>query len=160
MAKIKYEAPTKQIPLPRGESMTVRGLGFEDISLLIADHVEEITEIVELWQSSKTDIFSQANLQTFVLTLVRHSPTLVAEVISRGADATDEIETVRKLPFAIQIAAMSEIGNMTMEDLGGLGNLAAVAATVVKGLTDKGESADPTPPAKPLVDSSMESETT
>ena len=67
------------------------------------------------------------NLQQFILTLVKDFPELAAEVISAGADEFNDLATAkaRRIPIASQIAALTAISRLSMEDAGGLKNLLA-----------------------------------
>lgn len=128
-----YEIPKERIPLPgkavNGEKpfFEVRGLGLDDLTLLIHLHLGPITKAVKLYQEQKEDVLATGNLSEFIMTLARDFPALVAEVISAAADSLDDEtrEKARKLPLPTQLAAMSEITKLTMEEVGGLKNLLA-----------------------------------
>jgi hypothetical protein len=105
----------------------VRGLCLEDMTFLVQRHLGPITRALKLWQESREDVIRTGNMQQFVLSLVSDFPELAAEVISAAADELDEGATAkaRQLPIASQIAALTAISRLSMEDAGGLGNLLA-----------------------------------
>jgi hypothetical protein len=129
----EYVIPKAAVPLPGKSkdgtkpSFEVRGLCADDLTFLISLHHEPITRALKLYQESREDILATGRLNGFVLTLIKDFPALVAEVISAANDALDD-ETravVRKLPITTQLAAVTEIVRLTVEDAGGLKNLFA-----------------------------------
>jgi hypothetical protein len=128
-----YQIPRSRITLPGkpvgGEKpfIEVRGLCADDLTFLIGQHLGPITRAVKLYQESREDVMTTGNMAGFVMSLARDFPDLVAEVISAACDSLDD-ETrnvARQLPITSQIAAMSEITKLTLEDAGGLKNLLA-----------------------------------
>jgi hypothetical protein len=105
----------------------VRGLCLDDMTFLIQRHLGPITRALKLWQESREDIIRTGNISQFVMVLAKDFPELAAEVISAAADELDDAATAKagKLPIAAQIAALSAISRLSMEDAGGLGNLLA-----------------------------------
>jgi hypothetical protein len=105
----------------------VRGLCLDDMTFLIQRHLGPITRALKLWQESREDVIRTGNVSQFVMVLAKDFPELAAEVISAAADELDEAATAKagKLPIAAQIAALSAISRLSMEDAGGLGNLLA-----------------------------------
>lgn len=129
----EFMIPRSRITLPGpakgGEKpfFEVRGLCLDDMTFLVSQHVGPITRALKLYQESRDDILTSGNLQGFVLTLARDFPDLVAEVISAASDSLDD-ETrkiAKTLPIGVQIAAVTEITRLTLEDSGGLKNLLA-----------------------------------
>ena len=157
---IIYKQPTVDIPLPGGGVMPVRGLTFEDISALVTGHLVAITALTERWQATKGDVFANTNVQAFVIQMATSAPEVVAEIIAFGADSPEDIAVAARLPIAVQIAALGEIVRLSVDDLGGLGNLVAVLGPLVKSLVAKGGLGSLIPPQKPLDDSSTDSDPT
>lgn len=128
----KFKTVRSEVPLPgENPAIHVRGLGLEDFSVLITDHLALITEAAERWAAMKKDVYAKANLQGFILVLARDFPQLVSEVISIAADEP-ELKGFR-LPIGPQMAAITEIARLTLVDAGGLGNLLAVLGSALKG---------------------------
>lgn len=135
MGKLKaYRPPTADVPLNSEISITVRGLGLDDLSHLIANHLDGISKAADLYSRSKADIFATKNMQGFILTLAKDFPGLVSEVISVACDEPDAKDV--KLPFPIQLRALTEIVKLTLEDAGGMGNLFATLGSLWQGARD------------------------
>lgn len=127
----KFKIVRSEVPLPGDNPpIQVRGLGLEDFSVLITDHLALITEAAERWAAMRKDVYAKANLQGFILVLARDFPTLISEVISLAADEP-ELKGF-KLPIGPQMAAMTEIARLTLVDAGGLGNLFAVLGSALR----------------------------
>lgn len=128
-----FQIPRSRITLPGkavdGERpyFEVRGLCLEDMTFLISQHLGPITRALKMYQESREDILKTGNLQGFVMALARDFPELAAEVISAATDAPDaETKKIaRALPISVQIAALTEITRLSLEDAGGLKNLLA-----------------------------------
>jgi hypothetical protein len=132
MGLTSYRAPTTNIPLGKDNSFTVRGLGLDDFSVLIANHLSAITQATEAYELFQRSSGKIASMQGFFMILLKEYPGLMSEVISIAADEPDA-KNIR-LPMAIQTSALSEIGRLTLTDAGGLGNLLAMLATLLKGV--------------------------
>lgn len=127
----KFKIVRSEVPLPGDNPpIQVRGLGLEDFSVLITDHLALITEAAERWAAMRKDVYAKANLQGFILVLARDFPGLISEVISLAADEP-ELKGF-KLPIGPQMAAMTEIARLTLVDAGGLGNLFAVLGSALR----------------------------
>lgn len=127
----KFKTVRSEVPLPgENPSIHVRGLGLEDFSVLITDHLALITEAAERWAAMRKDVYAKANLQGFILVLARDFPGLVSEVISLAADEPELRDF--KMPIGPQMAAMTEIARLTLVDAGGLGNLFAVLGSALR----------------------------
>jgi hypothetical protein len=128
-----YTIQREQIPLPGPAKggvkpfFEVRGLCLDDMTFLVQRHLGPITRALKIWQEQREDVIRTGNLSQFIMTLAKDFPELMAEVISAAADELDDgaTATARQLPIATQIAALSAISRLSMEDAGGLGNLLA-----------------------------------
>jgi hypothetical protein len=129
----EYTIPRERITLP-GKAVNgvkpfieVRGLCLDDMTYIVQNHLGPLTRAMKTWQESKADIIRTGNLQQFLLTIIKDFPDLAAEVISAAADELSEAATAtaKRLPLASQISALAAISRLTMEDVGGLGNLLA-----------------------------------
>ena len=132
MSWTDYAAPTADIPLGGDATGRVRGLNLDDISILVTDHLPAITKAVTLYAASKGDVYTKTNIHAFVIQVASEFPTLLSEVISLAAD--EPALKGRKIAMGVQIAALTEIVRLTLEELGGLGNLSLVVANLAKGV--------------------------
>lgn len=131
MSWADYQPPTAEVPLGGGKTGTVRGLNVDDLSTLLSSQLDPVAEAVALYAASKKDVYTTANLHAFVISCAKQFPSLVSEVISLAADEPSLRE--KKIGIGVQIAALNEIVRLTLEELGGLGNLSLVVANLAKG---------------------------
>lgn len=127
MGLLQHQTPRVTVPLLDGNSVSLRGLGLDDIGALLAENLEDMSKIAELYTDQKVSIFSQKPFHDFLISLANKFPHLTMEVISRAADEPEAYEV--KLGIGIQIACLTAVLKMTVEDAGGLGNLFAQIRT-------------------------------
>lgn len=138
MSWADYQPPTAEIPLridPETQQPVmgrVRGLNVDDLAILIGNHLEPISKALALYTASKKDVYTASNLHAFVIQTASEFPGLIAEVISLAAD--EPSLKGKKIAMGVQIAALNEIFKLTLEELGGLGNLSLVVANLAKGV--------------------------
>ena len=132
MSWADYQPPSIDVPLGGGATGQVRGLNVDDLSVLITNHLEPIVKATELYAKSKTEVFTQVSLHAFVLSIAKEFPSLVTEVISLAAD--EPSLRGKKIALGVQIAALDAITKLTLEEMGGLGNLSLVVANLAKGV--------------------------
>lgn len=132
MSWADYRPPTAEIPLGGGMTGTVRGLNMDDLSVLISNHLEPIAEATALYAKSKKDVYTSKNLHAFAISVAKEFPGLVSEVISLGAD--EPSLKSRPIAFGVQMSALNEIIRLTLDEMGGLGNLSLVIANLAKGV--------------------------
>lgn len=99
-------------------SFEVKGLGLDDLSVLIHDHLVDLDKLMGVY--SDNDEVGSAALVSFAISLTREAPALVALVIALGAGDRSLVDRARDLPLAIQIGAIRAIGELTFEELGGV----------------------------------------
>lgn len=126
-----YQTPRIDVPLGENQVVSLRGLDLDDFSVLLQAHLPSITKAAELFRASQRDIYSSANLQSFVLTVAKDFPGLVSEVISIAADEPEAKDV--KMGLGFQLAALQAVVKLTLEEAGGLGNLIASLAALSKG---------------------------
>ena len=131
MALMDHVTPRITVPLLGDNTMSVRGLNLDDFAALLTEHLEPISKAVALYAQHKQSVFSNSNLHGFVLEVAKDFPALVSEVISIAADEPEA--KGKKLGVGFQLAAISAIMKLTMEEAGGLGNLFASLAALVQG---------------------------
>lgn len=132
MSWTDYQPPRAEIPLGGGKTGSVRGLNSDDLAILVTNHLEAISKAVALYAASKRDVYSTKNLHSFVISVATEFPGLLMEVISLGADEPSLKE--KKVALGVQIPALQEIIRLTLEELGGLGNLSLVLGNLAKGV--------------------------
>ena len=130
-----FEIGKRVVKGKRG-AFEVRGLNTEDLTYLVVNHLEPILlALQEFGEKSNQDtrqLLDKATWPEFLLLLAQHFPELVAEIISRGADEPTMYDKARQLPLPVQIRALYDISELTIEDAGELKNLGAVLASLLR----------------------------
>lgn len=124
-----YKVPTIDVDTGDGKRRPVRGISLEDLSQLIAGHLDDMMEIAVLYIQSQKDVLAGTNMTDVVMIAIRQFPKVVSEVISMVTD-TPEMKNVR-LPVGLQMKVLQEATKLTVQDAGGLGNLMATLQSVV-----------------------------
>ncbi len=138
-----YQPRHATIPLGKNNDFTVRAITFPDLAIMASNHMQSLIAIVAKYQEAKQDVYSTKNIGQLALTIARDFPTFATEIISAcivGETVDDAMrEKVALLPAPVQMAAMVEIGKLTVEEAGGLGNLMAdLRAKIEAALADAG----------------------
>lgn len=116
-------------------SFDVRGLGLKDVAVIIEVHkpvVEMIYNKVETYREN-IPVWNESIVADITMELMSSSPGLVATIICQAADEWDETETVREMPFPVQLAALKAIGILTFRDLAGAKNFLADVKDLIQG---------------------------
>lgn len=130
---LSYEPERRPVAINGKTLCEVRGLGVEDLGLLLNRHKDDVIAAAAAYQLQRHTIFSTRGLEQMVLTLITKFPPLAAEIIVVASDQPPAAtENARKLPFATQARALSDIMALTFEDAGGLKNLLATLGKLVE----------------------------
>ena len=128
-----YLAQTKAISIKgSADALVVRGLAFEDVTLLIQQHLPEITAAVEQYRGSLTEVYSQRSMEGFLASLLTGFPKLTAHLIAHAADEPDAHETVAAYPMGVQLLALTAIAELTMEDAAGLSDPSPALGSAIR----------------------------
>lgn len=140
MSWTDYKTPTIMVATGEegGVKRPVRGLGLEDLSSLVVNHLDDMMEITTLYIQSQKDVLAVTNMTDMIVLAAKQFPAFVSEVISIVTD-TPELSK-QKLGVGLQIKILSAALKLTVEDAGGLGNLSAMLQDAVRAaLAGKGE---------------------
>lgn len=133
MAVPSYTPPTKSITFKGiDEPLVVRGLSLEDVTALVNEHLPDITLAVEQYGAHLNSTYSTKSLDGFLGTMLSGFPALAAAVIAQAADDLAAIETVRRYPTGVQIAALVAVAELTLDDMGTLADPSPALATLVR----------------------------
>lgn len=131
MTLADFEPATHTIKLRKG-SIAVRGLNLTDLARLVAAHQAELEAAFTLFGGRATSGAGQMDLAA--LALARDFPGLAANIIAAACDEPDQGDKARLLPFPVQVEALSAIGRLTFEDIGGLEPFLRTLTSLVAGL--------------------------
>lgn len=124
-----YQPRQASVPLGKDNDFVVRAITFPDLVLMASNHMPSLVAIVAKYQEAKQDVYSQKNIGQLALTVARDFPTFATEIISAcivGETVDDATrQKIALLPAPVQMQALVEIGRLTVEEAGGLGNLMA-----------------------------------
>lgn len=121
MALAQHQTPRIIVPLLGDNSVAVRGFNLDDFAALMPTHFDAVSKIALLYSEHKQSVFSGRAFSDFIIASAKDFPGLVSEVISVAADEPDARNV--KLGMGLQIAVLTAIVKLTVEEAGGLGNL-------------------------------------
>ena len=102
------------VELPDGESFTVRGLSFADISVLYAKYASEVSAFFDLMARGKAEgVVDVEGAAMLAADFIRKAPALAAEAIAIASGSPEDFEIALTLPFPVQIEALKKIGLCT-----------------------------------------------
>lgn len=102
-----FKIPYKEIGLPGGDKLSVRGLCVEDVLALILNHKQSLSELFDKYsRDPNVPDFSEGE---FTSGLVNEFPALAAEVIAHACDAPKAADKARKLPLPVQVQAIQAV---------------------------------------------------
>lgn len=112
-----FDIPTETISVRQG-SFTVRGLNSEDVVFLTSHYLEDLKRIVAEYgvKHAVGGVLPRAAVAELVMDIAQKFPMMSAEIISRCAEASEEIDKFRRLSFVKQIEALKAIAILSVED--------------------------------------------
>lgn len=119
---VNFEIPTVTVKVGEGE-FTVRGMNSEEVVFLTQFYLEDLTNAVAKY--GKKSVQNRQSITAFVLDLAKDFPLMCAEIISRCADAPEDVDKFRRLPFVKAAEAIKAIIDLSVEDGAQLKKVAA-----------------------------------
>lgn len=102
----------------KGGSFHVKGLSFVSLTTLIRTHLPDLEALFDLWQQS--DAVKDSDIEVLALTLAEQAPGFVANAIALAAGEPEQADVAEKLPFPVQVQALTDIFELTFDDVGGI----------------------------------------
>lgn len=101
---------TEEVPVSEGVTITIRGLSFLDLSIVLQDHATVLDKlyrehVVERQEMPPTDQLAKA--------LMTEAPDVVAHIIARANDEPESWEKVQKIPGIVQINCLVSLARLT-----------------------------------------------
>lgn len=128
---VNFTISTRRVDMSKGQFFDVRGMNTEDFTYLTTTFLEDMKAAVA--EHGKLGRITKDRAAHTIMEVAKGFPTMVAEIISRCADAPDRVDDFRNLPFPVVIKALKEIVELTVEDGGvELGNLLAAVAALLE----------------------------
>lgn len=110
MGLSNLRVPSDEVKVPGSGAFSVRGLNLQDIQYLVARHSGQMGQMFELFKSEDNLIGNAAMVSTI---FIDKAPAMAADVIALAADSPSDYEKVIKLPFPVQVDALSKIAHLT-----------------------------------------------
>lgn len=138
MALEDYEIATEEVSLPKGKSFSVRGIGLEDVTVLLRKRGPEIRTFFAKYSGSaagKSGLPSGFSAD-LGMQLLDAAPKLVGEIIACAADEPAMADKAAKLPLNVQLEALEKIAALTFEAEGGPKKFFEAVIRIMGGTTD------------------------
>lgn len=116
MGLADYVAPTKSLVLDGGLTLSIRGLGADDIVNLMMAQSEQVKTV---FAKAINGGVQTSDMEGFIVGLLADAPALVAVVIATGCGEPDAWENAASIPFGDQIVILDTIFEMTLSRSGG-----------------------------------------
>lgn len=129
MSLAGYKAPTRVVALGGGQMCTVRGLSFEDFAALLRTHLPDLEAIFDLF--ANIEGVSRDQFDSVAATIIAQAPGLAANVIALAAGEGDASDA-QKIPGPIQLNLLTEIGDLTFTEAGGVKKFLEMVAALLK----------------------------
>lgn len=124
-----YQPEHRVIQIGTTNSFQVRGLGLNDVAVLVREHFPDLESLFELF--GNLEQMDAQKMQPLVLSVVSNAPGFAANVIALAA-GEGSAEDAERLPFPIQVQALLDIGELTFNDVGGIKKAMELIAALLK----------------------------
>jgi hypothetical protein len=165
---LKLRIPERVVRVSDDEGFVVRGLSPLDVVALYERHAGELEPMFQRIMAGVRDNGGEAkaqDLEPLVLSLLKDTPILLAELIAvaSGGNPSDDsnvsipsfdggedlflpafiaaVEVAKRLPFPVQLEALSAIGDLTFTSAMPPGKFFALVTTLAKKVTGAMENA-------------------
>lgn len=129
MALADYQPERSTISHKDKPLISVRGLNFEDTTVLVRRHLPALQRLFEIYGSRKLlpkegeaepaieDVLHQ--IESIIFDLLVSSPDTAAQMIVLASDEPGATEAAKRLSMPLQLKILFEIVRLTFEDVGG-----------------------------------------
>lgn len=119
MGLADYQPVRETVAISGGQSMQVRGLALEDVTVLFRAHLADLDKVVAIFGKQLDADQAVTAMMTHAIALVKEAPGLVANLIALASDEPDAVDNARRLPFAVQVTALKAVARLTFDEAGG-----------------------------------------
>lgn len=120
-----------------GGSFDVRGLSVRDIQTLMQTHSADVETAIAMWReavAANAEASHEMVMAQVGTMLALNVSEFVASIIALAADEPAYADVVERLPFPVQLNALAEIGRLTFDGVGGVGNFVGVVRKLATGI--------------------------
>lgn len=98
----------------------VRGLGTEDVMILIAGHLGELQGLYAMLEPGTRKLLPKAeDIERIIFDVITNAPGTAAKMIALASDEPNNDEAAKRLPMPLQMKILIEVVRLTFEDVGG-----------------------------------------
>jgi hypothetical protein len=125
--------PTTTIKVPGGE-IAVRGLSFNDLSVLVQGYGPALKGLFEKLTGSGLEDVSLDDAGKFAMALLETVPEAAACIIALGAGEPDDVAVAATLPFPVQLEALEAVAVLTFNTEGGAKKVVETVIRLAQGI--------------------------
>lgn len=126
-----FTPPSDTLTFPGG-SVTLRGLGLDDLVKLVRKHGAQMRPLFAELTSKQTLDLADPSIDAVGMKLLDTAPDLMADVIAFSAGEPDSAAQAKMLPVGVQIEALEKVFRLTLEAEGGVEKLVETVQRVVR----------------------------
>lgn len=110
-----------------GVEVTFNALSFSDLTKLIANHRDELDEIVSNGKAALN-----SGTSNIIVEMLMRMPDVGAEIIALSAGEPESIDVVKRFTFPTQVLILSEVVKLTFNEVGGVGKFVELATSLMQ----------------------------
>lgn len=123
-----YQPEQREISLANG-SFHVRGLSLNDVAVLMREHFPDLEAVFDLFQGAEK--MQPDQWEGLALSVISNAPGFAANVIALAA-GEGSAEDAARLPAPVQLKALTQVGELTFTEVGGVGKAWEIVAGLLK----------------------------
>jgi hypothetical protein len=107
----------------------VRGLSLNDVAVLMREHFPDLEAVFDLFQGAEK--MQPEQWEGLALSVISNAPGFAANVIALAA-GEGSAEDAARLPAPVQLKALTQVGELTFTEVGGVGKAWEIVAGLLK----------------------------
>jgi hypothetical protein len=123
-----YQPEQREISLAN-DSFHVRGLSLNDVAVLMREHFPDLEAVFDLFQGAEK--MQPEQWEGLALSVISNAPGFAANVIALAA-GEGSAEDAARLPAPVQLKALTQVGELTFTEVGGVGKAWEIVAGLLK----------------------------
>lgn len=138
MGLATYQPRTTDVSIGEDNSVSVRGLSFNDVVWLFDRHSDDINSALGL-MGENADSENPVSDEQMLVKLVGMFPDLVASITARSSGEEAHVEQAKALPFPTQLEVCLEVIDLTFREVGGTKKFMAMVGTALQMMGQQGK---------------------
>lgn len=116
MSLSNFKPESREIVL-KGGTFTIEGLSLEHVAVLVREHLPDMEALFDLFKNSNT---ADTDYLPVIKALITQAPGFAANLIALASNEPESAAVAAKLPFPVQVDVITQIGDMTFGEVGGV----------------------------------------